>query len=79
MTFQVKLEQDHTTGSMWLHASHNGAAWSTIELRSIGEAAQIVDLLQDATVGKLFNQNHAFNCVIHDGYGLCNCGANLRE
>jgi hypothetical protein len=76
MTFQVRLEQDHTTGSMWLQASHNGAAWSTIELRSIGEAAQIVDLLLIASAGKPY-QIHAFNCMIHDGHELCNCGANL--
>jgi hypothetical protein len=77
--FQVKLDQDHTTGCMWLQASHNGAAWSTIELRSTGEAIQIVSVLERAIFGKSVHKDHAFNCILHDGYGPCNCDANLRS
>ena len=78
MTFQVRLEQDHTTGSMWLQASHNGTAWSNIELRTPAEAKAVADALQEALMGKMGNPNHAWDCFVHDGYGLCNCGALLR-
>ena len=79
--FQAKIEQDDHSNSMILAISHNGTAWSTIELRTPAEAIVIISKLEREVYGKQksVHLDHAWDCMIHDGYGLCNCGANLRN
>lgn len=47
--FEVKVEKDEQVENVrWLKASHNGVAWSLIEVRSNFEALQIIEALQQS-------------------------------
>jgi hypothetical protein len=78
--FKVEFSQDeHDEKVMWLKASHNGVAWSNIEIRNADEALQIINALQQGVQRTAQHAAHDFDCSIHIGYGLCNCGVNLRR
>lgn len=78
--FEVRFIRDeHDEKVMWLQTSHNGVSWSSIEVRNANEALQIINALQQGIQRTAMHAEHDFDCFIHDGYGLCNCGVNLRH
>jgi len=47
--YQVEVVYDETNSTLrWLRVSHNGASWSSIQVRSNEEALQIITALQQS-------------------------------
>ena len=47
--YQAEVVYDETNSTLrWLRVSHNGASWSSIQVRSNEEALQIISALQQS-------------------------------